>query len=170
MFACRDWRCLVRVSNPVPPQYKFSPLVSRWQPSVMPSSQSYDGPQKFHYKWDSIQSKITKWTVLTCLSGPHPMGSQYDIPPRAVFAMCGCVQILSTAQKYRYFIYSVLILKQNKDIFNEMSSFSPSGFDSPRYQIFWDVVGLERGPLILVRIIQELLEWKSSSSGLGNRD
>jgi hypothetical protein len=29
------------------------------------------------------------------------------------------------------------------------------------YQIFWKVVGLERGPLSLVRIIEELLEWKS---------
>jgi hypothetical protein len=43
------------------------------------------------------------------------------------------------------------------------------GFDSRRYQIFWEVVGLERGPLSLVRIIEELLEWKSSSSGLENR-
>jgi hypothetical protein len=32
------------------------------------------------------------------------------------------------------------------------------GFDSRRYQIFWEVVGLERGPLSLVRIIQELLK------------
>jgi hypothetical protein len=30
-------------------------------------------------------------------------------------------------------------------------------------------VGLERGPLILVRITEELLEWKSSGSGLENR-
>jgi hypothetical protein len=41
------------------------------------------------------------------------------------------------------------------------------GFDSLRYQIFREVVGLERG---LVRIIEELLEWKSSVSGLENRD
>jgi hypothetical protein len=33
------------------------------------------------------------------------------------------------------------------------------GFDSRIYQIFW-VVGLERGPLNLVRIIEELLERK----------
>jgi hypothetical protein len=32
------------------------------------------------------------------------------------------------------------------------------GFDSRRYQIFWEVVGLERGPLSLVRIIAALLE------------
>jgi hypothetical protein len=43
------------------------------------------------------------------------------------------------------------------------------GFDSPRYQIFWEVVGLERGPLSLVRITEELLEWKSSGSGPENR-
>jgi hypothetical protein len=30
-------------------------------------------------------------------------------------------------------------------------------------------VGLERGPLSLVRIIEELLEWKSSGSDLENR-
>ena len=37
------------------------------------------------------------------------------------------------------------------------------GFDPRRYQIFWVVVGLERGPLklvSLVRSIEELLEWK----------
>jgi hypothetical protein len=39
------------------------------------------------------------------------------------------------------------------------------GFYSRRYQIFWEVVGLERGPLSLVRIIEELLDWKSSGSG-----
>jgi hypothetical protein len=43
------------------------------------------------------------------------------------------------------------------------------GFDSQRYQIFWEVVGLERGPLSLVRIIEKLLEWKSSGSGQENR-
>jgi hypothetical protein len=40
---------------------------------------------------------------------------------------------------------------------------------SRRYQIFWEVVGLERSPRSLVRIIEELLEWKSSGSGLENR-
>jgi hypothetical protein len=32
------------------------------------------------------------------------------------------------------------------------------GFDSRRYQIFWKIVGLERGPLSLMRITGELLE------------
>ena len=34
------------------------------------------------------------------------------------------------------------------------------GFDPRPYQIFWVVVGLERGTLSLVRSIEELLEWK----------
>jgi hypothetical protein len=43
-------------------------------------------------------------------------------------------------------------------------------FDSRLYQIFWEVVGLERGPLSLVSTIEELLGRKSSDSGLENRD
>jgi hypothetical protein len=35
-----------------------------------------------------------------------------------------------------------------------------SGFDSRRYQIFREVVGLERGPLSLVTTIEEVLERK----------
>jgi hypothetical protein len=42
------------------------------------------------------------------------------------------------------------------------------GLDSRRYQIFWEIVGLERVQLSLVRIIEELLEWKSSGSGSRN--
>jgi hypothetical protein len=50
-----------------------------------------------------------------------------------------------------------------------------SGFDSQHYQIFWEVVGLERGPLNLVSTVEELLGRKSSGSGLeswefGSRD
>jgi hypothetical protein len=43
------------------------------------------------------------------------------------------------------------------------------GFDSRRYQIFWEVLGLERGPLSLVSTIEELLGRNSSDSGLENR-
>jgi hypothetical protein len=44
------------------------------------------------------------------------------------------------------------------------------GFDSWRYQIFCVAVGLEWGPLSIVRINEELLERKSSGSGQENRD
>jgi hypothetical protein len=39
------------------------------------------------------------------------------------------------------------------------------GFDSRHYQIFWEVVSLEPGPLSLVIVTEELLELKSSGSG-----
>jgi hypothetical protein len=45
-----------------------------------------------------------------------------------------------------------------------------SGFNSRHYQIFWEVVGLERGPHILVNTIEELLGRKSSGSCLEHRE
>jgi hypothetical protein len=41
------------------------------------------------------------------------------------------------------------------------------GFDSRAYQIFWEIVGLERGSLSLMNVTEELLEW--ISSGFGSR-
>jgi hypothetical protein len=43
------------------------------------------------------------------------------------------------------------------------------GFDYRRYHIFWEVVGLEGGPLSHVSTIEELLRRKSSGSGLESR-
>jgi hypothetical protein len=44
------------------------------------------------------------------------------------------------------------------------------GFDSRRYQIFWEVVGLERGPLNLVSIIEELFGRNNKGYGLESRE
>jgi hypothetical protein len=44
------------------------------------------------------------------------------------------------------------------------------GFDSRRYQIFWEIMGLERGPLSLLSTIEELLGRNSSGSGLESRE
>jgi hypothetical protein len=43
-------------------------------------------------------------------------------------------------------------------------------FDSRRYQTFWEVVGLVRGPLSLVSTTEELFERKSNGSGLEIRE
>jgi hypothetical protein len=43
-------------------------------------------------------------------------------------------------------------------------------FDSWRYQVFWEIVGLERGPFSLVSTIEELLGRKSSGFGLEIRE
>jgi hypothetical protein len=45
-----------------------------------------------------------------------------------------------------------------------------SGIDSRCYQIFWEVVGLERGPLRFVNTTEELFGRKSSGSGLEIRE
>jgi hypothetical protein len=50
------------------------------------------------------------------------------------------------------------------------SSGQSSGFDSRRYKIFSEVVGLERGSLSLVSSIEELLESESSGSDLRSRN
>jgi hypothetical protein len=42
------------------------------------------------------------------------------------------------------------------------------GYDSHRYQCFWEVVGPERGPVSIVDTIEELLGRKSSGSGIKN--
>jgi hypothetical protein len=47
---------------------------------------------------------------------------------------------------------------------------SRSGFDSLLFQILWGVVGLERGTLGLLSTTEEVLERKSSGSGLEDRD
>jgi hypothetical protein len=44
------------------------------------------------------------------------------------------------------------------------------GFDSRRFNIFWEVAGLERGPLGLMSTTEELLGGRSSGYGLENRD
>jgi hypothetical protein len=44
------------------------------------------------------------------------------------------------------------------------------GFDFRCYHIFWEVVGLERDPLVLVWISEEILGSESSCCGLENRD
>jgi hypothetical protein len=43
-------------------------------------------------------------------------------------------------------------------------------FDPRRYQIIWEVVDLERGPLSLMSTIEELLGRNSSGSGLENQE
>jgi hypothetical protein len=81
---------------------------------------------------------------------------------------CPCSVLQNIAANY-------ISIPQEKDRLSGLAVRAPGyrsrgpGFDSERYQFFWEVVGLERGPLSLVRIIKELLEWKSSSSSQKNR-
>jgi hypothetical protein len=73
-------------------------------------------------------------------------------------------------------VYALLHIPPEKDrlcgLVVRVSSYkykSP-GFESQYYQIFWEAVGLERGPLNLVSTTEELLWRKSSGSALETRE
>jgi hypothetical protein len=71
------------------------------------------------------------------------------------------------------YFYPTFFLKRRQPLWSSGHSSSlriqRSGFDSRRYQIFLEVVGLERGLLSLMRIIEELFQG-NSGSGLENRN
>jgi hypothetical protein len=76
----------------------------------------------------------------------------------------------STPQKH-YFSASGTNFAASVVLWSEFLDTDPgSGFDSRRYQIFLEVVGLEWGPLSLVSTTEKLLERKSSGSGLERRE
>jgi hypothetical protein len=71
-----------------------------------------------------------------------------------------------------YFYY--LILPKRPPLWSSGQSswlqIQRSGLHSRRYQIFYEVVGLKRGPLSLLSIIEELLGRKSSDAGVEPRE
>jgi hypothetical protein len=83
-----------------------------------------------------------------------------------VYRMIGVRDGHTELQSYAFLSF---FLKLLRPLWSSGQSSWVPGLDSLRYQIFWKVVGLERGPLSLVKIIEELLEWKSSGSGQENR-
>jgi hypothetical protein len=58
----------------------------------------------------------------------------------------------------------------NKQSNNQTNFVAWDGFDSRRFQIIWEVVDLERGPLSLVSTTEELLERKIIDFGLESRE
>jgi len=88
--------------------------------------------------------QLVSWVAKTCTNmsrlvanTSHPVSNHYNSNPDTFF------------NKPRMYI----VKKHNYILW-----YRGPGFDSRRYQIFWVVVGLERGPLSLVRSIEELLE------------
>jgi hypothetical protein len=82
-----------------------------------------------------------------------------------------CV-FLDTKQHGKVYFIERNTLDHFYDLVVRVSGFSSRGlgFDSGRQQIFCTVLSLERGPLSLVRTVEEQLERKSSGSGLEDRD
>jgi hypothetical protein len=80
--------------------------------------------------------------------------------------------MVTTAAFLFEIVASLLAIAQKQDLCGLMVSswlqIQRSGFDSRRYQIFWEVVGLERRPLSLVSTIEELLDRKCRGLCLEN--
>jgi hypothetical protein len=77
---------------------------------------------------------------------------------------------------YRFEVFAegiiIIIIDRLCDLVVRVSGYRSrgAGFDSRRYHIFWEVVGLERGSLSLVSTTEELLGRNSRGCGLENRE
>jgi hypothetical protein len=113
-----------------------------------------------------------KFTVTA--TSPHT----YLSMPKGFKRNCACCCLCETLHKHCiwYFCYFViqLFILCRPPLWSSGQSFwlkiQRSEFDSRRYQIFWEVVGLERGPLSLVNTTEELLGRKSSGFDLESRE
>jgi hypothetical protein len=80
-------------------------------------------------------------------------------------------RLLTPSKQMRHFFLVILcwppLWSSVRSSWLQMQRF---GFDYRRYQIFWEVVDLERSPLSLVSTTEELLERKISGSGLERRE
>jgi hypothetical protein len=124
-------------------------------------------------KWDSPCSGHS--SSLLYLSLDWPVGVPLNIPfnRRKCCGLNGFGPFCKWNLRFRTYLYS------DSDIWGPplwssgqscWLQIQRSGFDSRRYQIFWVVAGLERGPLSLVITNEELLGRKSSGCGLESRE
>ena len=111
-----------------------------------------DGVEKGRF-WRLFRTQEVSFAICHCISFLQQESFNFGNPPQFLFneygllvGLCGLVVRVSG---YRY---------------------RGLGFDSRRYQIFWVVVGLERGPFSLVRSNWGATWIKSSGSGPENRD
>jgi hypothetical protein len=114
--------------------------------------------------------------VPVCQILQYLMVFEVHAKPRVIAELCMCSVLLSPS----YFPYLVISSISIWECLKRPPPWSSgkgfwlqihrSGFDSRRYQIFWEVVGLEWGPLSFLSTIEELLETKSSGCGLENRE
>jgi hypothetical protein len=111
-----------------------------------------------------VCSLRTAWDGQTlCMSGSH---SKSDLFHNLWRVRLICIQ-LEKQIMVCYLIYCPPLWSSGQSSFLQIQR---SGFGSRRYQIFWEVVGLERGSLSLVSTTEELLERKSTGFGLENRE
>jgi hypothetical protein len=98
---------------------------------------------------------------------PVPSCKSYDITLKQITISDTAHQSSSLYNLFSQFFVSVRLWSSGQSSWLQIQR---SGFDSRCYQIFWEVVGLKRGPLSLVSITEELLVRNSSGSGLEIRE
>jgi hypothetical protein len=124
--------------------------------------------------WE-IFELLSEWWLLKKRSTPW-IGAAFDsVAQRAPYALvAGAATSRTCVFERSRCHYCMLWLAPWPPLWSSSQSFwlqiQRSGFDSRRYQIFWEVVGLERGAFSLVSINEELLERKSSGSCLESRE
>jgi hypothetical protein len=98
----------------------------------------------------SDTAQLTKWTSNVCFIILSSVCFNYYAPPRPIDILGGRRE-MHAGKFVDFFLYSGQ---------STWLQIQRPGFDFRRYQIFSEIVGLERGPLSLVSTTEELLERK----------
>jgi hypothetical protein len=121
--------------------------------------------------WTTATKQVMQWQR----SWKSRKSEMFPVKPSHV-TNWGCIpkMIIFQWQYWRWwpFLCSLRVKDRLCDLVDRVPGYrsrSPD-FDSQRYQIFWEVVGLERGPLSLVSTIEELLGRNGSGSSLEIRE
>jgi hypothetical protein len=141
-----------QVSTHVTSVYGYAIWISCWSSNAFPVT-----PGGSHF-----------WFPRLLLPDPSAQSlCHISIQPRNFsqgYTLCGWGGLMGSTPSLPQFVY--IDIERNVPSDNISGMYTHLG----RYQIFWEVVGLERDPLSLVSTIQELLERESSGSGLEIRD
>jgi hypothetical protein len=107
---------------------------------------------------------------------PRKIPVRGSVNPRAMYIQTiysagdTTIKVSGTAGRMRIGNWNVEVLYLWSSGQSSCLQIQRSGFDSRRYKILWEVVGLERGTLSLVSRIEELLGRNSNGFGLESRE
>jgi hypothetical protein len=126
-------------------------------------------PYRFSHKYFVCSSYLSHVWCMFCLYKLHDLvlivfSKECSLHPSLNYSHELCVYYLNVYYSW-LFLFRPHLWSSGQSSWLQIQR---SRFDSQSYQIFLEIVGLERGPLGFMSIIKELLERKSSNSGLEN--